>query len=76
MKDISEVNMSKHHFLMKYEDLFVLCCVAGLRLSDFSDLKVQDIHNGMLYKKQAKSNQWVVIHLRAKAIDIFINELN
>jgi integrase len=51
--------------------LFVLACLTGLRFSDFSILKPEDLRNDMLYKKQEKSEQWVVIPLRKEAKIIF-----
>ena len=45
----------------------------GLRFSDFNGIKPEDIRNGMLYKKQGKSDHWVVIPLRPEAHDILMN---
>lgn len=47
-----------------YRDLFVLACLTGLRFSDFTTLKPEDVRNNLLYKKQNKSDGWVVIPLR------------
>ena len=60
--------------LEKYRNLFVLGCLTGLRFSDFSILKPEDLRNDMLYKKQVKSHHWVVIPLRRVAKDIFTKE--
>jgi len=45
----------------------------GLRFSDYSSIGPEDIRNGMLYKKQGKSDHWVVIPLRSTAYDIIVN---
>ncbi len=60
-----------HPYLVEYRDLFVLACLTGLRFSDFSILRPEDLRNGMLYKKQEKSDHWVVILLRKEAKMIF-----
>jgi integrase len=56
--------------------LFVLGCLTGLRFSDFSIIRKEDIRQGMLYKKQGKSDHWVVIPLRKEANDILVNRFN
>src|SRR5205085_5473374 len=52
-------------------DLFVLACLTGLRFSDLSILQPDDLRNDLLYKKQEKSEHWVVIPLRKEAKAIF-----
>jgi integrase len=64
---IYQVDLSKHPHLIGYRDLFVLGCLTGLRFSDFSLLKKDDLRGDMLYKKQQKSNHWVVIPLLEEA---------
>ncbi|MFX1706898.1 site-specific integrase [Chitinophaga sp. CC14] len=59
--------------LLPYRDLFVLGCLTGLRFSDFSNIKPEDIREGMLRKKQKKSDHWVVIPLMDVANEILIN---
>lgn len=71
---ISKVDLSGHRHLMNYRDVFILGCLTGLRFSDFSIIKQEDIRNGMLYKKQNKSDHWVVIPLRAQAHNIITNQ--
>ena len=46
---------------------FVVACLTGLRFSDFSLIEPHDLRNGLLYKKQKKSDHWVVIPLRKEA---------
>jgi integrase len=68
------VDLSVHPNLIEYRDLFVLACLTGLRFSDFSILQPEDLRNDMLYKKQEKSDHWVVIPLRKEAKIIFSHQ--
>ncbi|HEY4063192.1 MAG TPA: site-specific integrase [Puia sp.] len=67
------LDLSGHPHLKRFRDLFVLGSFTGLRFSDFSNIKPEDIRKGMLYKKQGKSDHWVVIPLRPEASEILIN---
>lgn len=67
---IYKADMSNTPNLCIYRDLFVLACLTGLRLSDFTTLKPEDLRNNLLYKKQNKSDGWVVIPLRKEAKDL------
>ena len=71
---IYSADLSGFPHLKNYRNLFVLGCFTGLRFSDFSTLEPGDFRNGMLYKKQNKSDGWVVIPLRKEALDLFSNE--
>ena len=62
--------------LKKYRDVFVFGCLTGLRYSDFSKLKSEDVRDGMLFKKQGKSKHRVVIPLRDEANYIFEHIFN
>ncbi len=64
-------DLSEHPHLIEYRDLFVLACLTGLRFSDFSALKPEDLRMDMLHKKQAKSDHWVIIPMRQEAKEIF-----
>lgn len=70
---IYNTDLSQHSHLAKYRDLFVVGCLTGLRFSDFSIIKPEDVRQGMLYKKQGKSDHWVVIPLRNEANNIIMN---
>ena len=70
---IYQLDLSGHSHLIKHRDLFVLGCLTGLRFSDFSIIRREDVRNGMLYKKQGKSDHWVVIPLRSEANNILVN---
>lgn len=70
---IYKTDLSQHPHLAKYRDLLVVGCLTGLRFSDFSIIKPEDVRHGMLYKKQGKSDHWVVIPLRNEANNIIMN---
>jgi integrase len=71
---IYQTDLSACPELIEYRDLFVLACLTGLRFSDFSTLKPEDLQKGMLYKKQEKSDHWVIIPLREEAKLIFTRQ--
>jgi site-specific recombinase XerD len=71
---IYQTDLSEHAHLIEYRDLFVLGCLTGLRFSDFSTLKPEDLQRDMLYKKQEKSDHWVIIPLREEAKHIFTRQ--
>jgi hypothetical protein len=73
---IYQTDLSDYPHLVKYRDLFVLGCLTGLRFSDFSTIRSEDIRKGNLYKKQEKSDHWVVIPLRDAAEEILIKRFN
>jgi len=64
--------LSDHPHLINYRNDFVLGCLTGLRFSDFSELMKDDVRKDMLYKKQNKSDHWVVIPLKDEAIHILV----
>lgn len=75
-KEINQVfytDLSEYPYLVPYRDLFVLGCLTGLRFSDFSNIRPEDIRDGMLYKKQGKSDHWVVIPLMNIAKEILMS---
>lgn len=74
IEQIYHTDLAKYPFLVEYRDLFVLACLTGLRFSDFSVLRPEDLRNDMLYKKQEKSDHWVVIPLREEAKLIFTEQ--
>jgi integrase len=70
---IQNVDLSEYPHLVEYRDDTVLACLTGLRFSDFSKLQPSDVRGDMLYKKQQKSNHWVIIPLRPEAKAILDN---
>jgi hypothetical protein len=71
ISQIYSLNLTKFPHLVDYRNLFVLGCLTGLRFSDFSSILPSDVRNGMLHKKQGKSDGWVVIPLRKEALNLF-----
>jgi len=72
IKQINAADLSNSPFLEKYRDLLVFGCFTGLRFSDFSTIKPEDVRGKRLYKKQNKSDNWVVVPLRDEAYSIFV----
>lgn len=70
IRRIYQTDLSDYPQLTIYRNLFVLGCLTGLRFSDFANLKPEDIRDQSIYKKQEKSDHWVVIPLRSVAEDI------
>jgi integrase len=70
---IYNLDLSKSPHLINYRNDFVLGCLTGLRFSDFSEIMKDDVRKDMLYKKQNKSEHWVVIPLRDEALKILEN---
>jgi len=68
------LDLSDHPELEPICRWFVLACLTGLRFSDFSALRPEDLQQDMLYKKQQKSEHWVVIPLRKEAKEIFTEQ--
>jgi integrase len=67
---IYNLDLSNYPHLVNYRNDFVLGCLTGLRFSDFSELMKDDVRKDMLYKKQNKSEHWVVLPLRDEALKI------
>jgi len=74
IRKIYSCDLSAYPYLGEYRKLFVLACLTGLRFSDFSTLRPEDLRNDMLYKKQNKSDHWVIIPLRTEAKEIFTEQ--
>ncbi|GAA4748949.1 site-specific integrase [Flavisolibacter ginsenosidimutans] len=70
---IYHMDLSATTQLEKYRDLFVLGCLTGFRFSDYSDIRPEEVRNGMLYVNQAKTHSTVVVPLRADARTILID---
>lgn len=74
IEKIYRLDLSTRPDLIAARNLFVLGCLTGLRFSDFSSLKPEDLQQDMLYKKQEKSVHWVVIPMRKEAKEIFTEQ--
>lgn len=73
---IYHLDLSANKNLEKYRDLFVLGCLTGFRFSDYSDIKPEEVRDGMLYVNQTKTLSTVVVPLRKDAKDILIEKYN
>ncbi len=71
---IYHLNLGDAHYLEKYRDLFVLGCLTGFRFSDYSDIRPEEVRNGMLYVNQTKTLSTVVVPLRTDAKRILIDK--
>jgi len=76
IRRIYDLDLTDYPELARFRDMFVLGCLTGLRFSDYTGIRPEDIRNGMLYKKQGKSDHWVVIPLRAEAHEILVTRFN
>ncbi|MBN9299829.1 MAG: site-specific integrase [Filimonas sp.] len=70
---IFRLDLSEKPHLEKYRDLFVLGCQTGLRFSDFTSIKPEDIRGGFIHKEQEKTDKPVVIPLMDAAREILLN---
>jgi hypothetical protein len=64
---IYHTNLDRYPDLIADRNRFVVSCLTGLRFSDFSLIEPPDLRDGLLYKKQKKSDHWVVVPLRIEA---------
>jgi hypothetical protein len=71
---IYHLDLSKKQYLEKYRDLLVLGCLTGFRFSDYSDIKPNEVRNGMLHVAQQKTLATVVVPLRSDAKVILIDK--
>lgn len=78
-KEISKIyhlDLSWHTHLEKYRDLFVIGCLTGFRFSDYSDLRPEEIRDGMLHVIQEKTKAIVVVPMRPEIQKILIGKYN
>jgi hypothetical protein len=73
---IYRLDLSLQPQLEKYRDLFVLGCLTGFRFSDYSDIKPEEVRDGMLYINQTKTLSTVVVPLKKDAKTILIDKYN
>jgi integrase len=70
IKNILDLNLSYNPKLEKVRDLFVVGCFTGLRFSDFSEIKPENIRNECIYIRTIKTQQNVVIPFHPYVRDI------
>jgi hypothetical protein len=71
---VYHLDLSARQSLEKYRDLFVLGCLTGFRFSDYSELKPEEVREGMLYVWQKKTQSTVIVPLREDAKRILITK--
>lgn len=74
LSTIYKLDLSGNVKLEQTRDLFVLGCLTGFRFSDYSDIKPDEIRDGMLFIKQTKTNSIVVVPLRTDARKILVEK--
>lgn len=78
-KELSAVyhlDLSTQPQLEKYRDLFVLGCLTGFRFSDYTDIRPEEVRDGMLYVTQTKTVSSVIVPLKKDAKHILIDKYN
>lgn len=68
------MNLSMQPQLAKYRDIFIVGCLTGFRLSDYSNLQFNEYRNRMLHAIQKKTLTPVVVPLRIEVKDILIDK--
>lgn len=64
LKKIIDLDLSDNSTLEQIRDLFIVGCYTGLRFSDFTQIKKENIIDGRLLKlKTIKTDEWVTIPL-------------
>jgi integrase len=59
-----KLDLTNNPTLEIIRDEFVLGCLTGFRFSDYSEIKPEEVRDGMLYISQAKTSDRVVVPLR------------
>lgn len=67
---IRNVNLSRHEYLVKDRDLFIVMCWVGCRFSDLHKVNTDNIKNNRLYFKQTKTKGSVVLPLHPDVKEI------
>lgn len=70
LKELYSLDLSSNPRLEKVRDLFYIGCVTGLRFSDLSKVKKENIDGNRLRVKTQKTSKRVSIHLRPEAVEI------
>jgi integrase len=71
---IYHLNLEQNPHLGEYRDMFILGCLTGLRFSDYSTIKPEDVKDDMLYIHQSKTSSQVIIPLRKEAKEILLEK--
>lgn len=63
LKKILDLDLRKNQVLERVRDLFIVGCYTGLRFSDFSQIKKENIFANSIRVKTIKTDEWVIIPL-------------
>jgi integrase len=63
LKRMMDLNLSDNKNLERVRDLFIVGCYTGLRFSDFTQIKKENIANNTIRVKTIKTDEWVTIPL-------------
>ncbi len=74
LSSVYHLDLSQVPYLIKYRDLFVLGCLTGFRFSDYSNIQITDIRDGMLHIVQKKTSSVVIVPIREDARQILIEK--
>jgi integrase len=76
LSKIYYLDLSVKPYLVKYRDIFIVGCLTGLRFGDYSNIRFDEIRDGMLHIVQRKTLSPVIIPLREDARKIIIDKYN
>jgi integrase len=65
-----KLDLSKKKSFERVRDLFIIGCFTGLRFSDFSQLKPENIENGKIKIRTQKTNSTVIIPVHPRVDEI------
>lgn len=70
LKKIIDIDLSDNKTLENIRDLFIVGCYTGLRFSDFTQIKRENIVGDILRVKTIKTDEWVSIPLVEEVKDV------
>jgi integrase len=70
LEDLYNLDLSNNSRLERVRDLFIVGCWTGLRFSDFSDIKPENINNNFITVKTKKTGESVVIPIHKTVMEI------
>ena len=70
IKEMQDLNLTGSPRLERVRDMFVIGCFTGLRFSDLTNIKPENIDNGMIEIIQAKTGNPVVIPFTGNVLEI------
>lgn len=70
IKEMQELDLTESPRLERVRDMFIIGCFTGLRYSDLTNIKPENINNGMIEMIQAKTGSPVVIPFSSNVLAI------